>query len=299
MAAFFLSQTPGKVKTLYKFILAGTIAWPALAMSLKSDAAAFRIVEYYIPDWIFGALVLRVVAAILFTIAILIALDRVNNVSKLLAAIVLLPVIDNLAWILGNDKFQTIFLFSNSTIESLLQTGILCLAFIGLVRRPSASFRKKWVYTVFIAMGIALSFIKPIYIDDWGTPLTSSPFTSDELYEFMGTHHPETSNEKPLLLAFFTTNCPFCSLTAVKLGISNRNEKLPQTVVIFPGTKEDAQEFLMNSGLEQVTYLLVDKDTFLHYAGSSFPSLYYTSERKAHHYTGSLFGYRALEHIAP
>jgi len=275
------------------------VAWPALAITLSSEESVFRIVEYYVPHWVVSAILIRVVAGLLFFLSLLILTNSFHSSWRWMLVGLVFPLVDNVFLFAGGELFASIFLFSDYRLEAVAQIFALITASIILVRHKNFERRKPITYIVLLLAGLGLTFIKPVYIDDWNSPYTSSPLNQPELNTFLGQYSIDVSPAESVLIVFVTTSCSYCVLTATKLGISQRNEKLPKTVMVFPGTKDAAESFLAESALNEVSFILTDHETFLKYAGNTFPSLYFATSDKTHHWTGSNFGYRALSLIEP
>ncbi len=281
-----------------RILSALAVLWTAIVLSLQSDDAVYRMVEYYIPNWMLAAIILRITAALLFALALLVATNRINISSKFLSAILLFPIADSSLFFFGKKSLQPLFLITGTMGESIIISLLLIFSMGFILKMKVATQTKKWIMPALLMTGIALSFIKPVYIDDWRSPNTDSELKKPVLFEFLVNVEVDFQEDEPILIAFFTTNCDYCAFAAQKMGISERNDKLPQTLVVFPGTKEDAMNFMADNKLENVQFVLVDHDTFFKYAGHTFPSLYFVTEKTIHHYTGANFGFRTLEYIA-
>ena len=140
-----------------------------------------------------------------------------------------------------------------------------------------------------IAFGV--SFIEPIYIDDYGM------YSDKEIFDLalIDQHFNKTNQKTPLVVCFFTTSCPYCADAAQKFMTNKNAGKQPKTYIFFPSIKEDAERFL-NQNNADFDYALISDSTFLKNAGHRFPSVYLVEKGEvSYHWVGSDINYSVLD----
>ncbi len=274
--------------------------WMGLSLLLQTEQANYRIVEYYIPHWIGAAIFLRIIAALFLTLAFLQLTGAIRGANRFFLLVLLIPVADQFLFLLGYNKFEPLFLLYRSLSEIVIQIHAVFLFFLLLFfySTPALQVNKKWILHASVIIAIGLSFIRPIYVLDWQSPQNEkSQWNSKQIEDFLSTNNARPSQEN-YLVAFFTASSPHCAVAAIKLAINNRNEDLPQTFVVFRGGQKESEDFLKQYSLTQTELVLIDRETFFHYAGNTVPSVFYvTSSKEVHHYVRSELGYRALDYI--
>ena len=204
--------------------------------------------------------------------------------------------IDATLSVLGVNDFASLVTLSYEFYETLLLSILILLSFVLLLfKQKSLEIKvKPWLRIILLVVGLSASFFRPLYIDNW---YSTEGFKTEnfELMERFKIEKELQLTADKQLFAFFTTTCPHCNEAALKMGIQRDNGNLPETVIVFPSKKEDAERFLKRNGLEGQEYLLVSDRVFLEFAGNRFPSIYYKNENNYYHWVGGSFNYLALD----
>jgi thiol-disulfide isomerase/thioredoxin len=165
-----------------------------------------------------------------------------------------------------------------------------------------SSIKKVLIYALLVIVSVGLTFIRPIYLEDWtSNPRLSNPpshdFVSNEDIDLIyQTAYQQEWQGNTLLIPFFTTTCPYCKIAARNMAVNQRLGKLPQTVVVFPGNKEDASRFLQEADLN-VDFILLNQDEFIRICGTRFPSIFFVEKDLQYHWIGSEFNNFALQKL--
>lgn len=277
--------------------------WLGISLAMKTELTVFRVVEYYLPNWISATIILRLLVIALLIVAVLTLTGRISKYGKYMIPILLLvPIVDSVMMLAGHTRFYSLFLFSDSRFELLPQLVLSVALLIIFLLSGKSQFKtlgNRWVAIVLVLAAIGAAFIRPVYVDDWYNPeKNQSRLSTVELSELLNDHEIKPKGNR-FMVAFFESSCGYCAWAATKMGVNQRNGKLPELIIAFPGDMTDAEQFIEEHKLEASKHFVLERDNFLELAGNSYPSIYLVSGDKAVHWTGSGFGYRVLEYIAP
>ena len=157
-----------------------------------------------------------------------------------------------------------------------------------------------WVFLIAIGPGFGISFIEPIYQNDYGT--YNSDFKPENIVQLEEYMPIDLSNSKEKkLIAFFTTSCPHCKVASRRIGYNFEGGQNIKMNAIFPGTMEDADSFIADNNGSEFNYYAIDNDSlFLALSGGSFPSLFLLSNENEviSHWTGDGINYSCLDYLA-
>lgn len=198
-------------------------------------------------------------------------------------------------------SFQLGWVFSSIFIRILV-----ALFFVFALREIFALIFKKpikfWVTLLIgIVPGFFLSFIHvPIYSLDYGMNKDNFVLNyQEELNQLTEGKFTSTSNSKRIV-AFFTSNCPFCKMACRKLALNKKaGQKIP-VQLIFPGSKEDTDYFLQeNNGTEFEHFRISSDQTFIAASGGVFPSIFLLDKNgeTIYHWMGDEMNYSALDYL--
>ena len=277
--------------------------WLGIAFAVKSELTVFRVVEYYLPNWIAATIAVRLLVILILLMAGLMLIGRIARIGKyLIAVLLLLPIGDGMMMLAGHTRFYSLFLFSDMKFELIVQL-VFCVLVLAIVLLKSSShfqsIGNRWLAIVFVLAAIGGAFIRPVYVDDWYNPEKGqSRLSSVELHDLLNKQGTKPSSDR-FIVAFFESSCGYCAWAATKMSVNKRNGKLPELIIAFPGDMTDAAQFLDEHQLQGTRHFALERDYFLELAGNSYPSIYLVSDDNAVHWTGSGFGYRVLEYIAP
>ncbi|NOQ73672.1 MAG: redoxin domain-containing protein [Crocinitomix sp.] len=160
---------------------------------------------------------------------------------------------------------------------------------------------KTWIILLIgIILGFLISFtIAPIYNTDYG--IFNDGVKLENIESINTATDGSFSNEKQFtVIAFFTTNCPFCKSACRKLSQSNKAGQNLKVDLIFPGTREDTDRFLQeNEGTQFNSHTISDEATFMEYSGSNFPSIFLINPNgeTQYHWIGDQMNYSALDYL--
>lgn len=190
----------------------------------------------------------------------------------------------NLGWVVS-DIITRFFIILFSTV-----------GFYYLIKLIFRSLNPNLIITISVVFAFLFSFIRPIYIDDYGI-VNNTKFTIQENFKEKYINNTDLSKGN-IVIAFFTTSCPFCFSASYNFGVNSKNNKQPRTVVFFPGNKEDSESFLSESNVD-FDYVLIDDKTFLENAGNAFPSVYLIQDGIVkYHWVGAEINYSVLDYLA-
>ena len=154
------------------------------------------------------------------------------------------------------------------------------------------------MYLLLLVPTIGLSFIRVIYADDWQVVTDDEKSISHtEAVTFLKKNQINFEGDH-LLLPFFSTSCPLCRLTAMKMSISYRRGLLPKTILVFPEDEEKAIEFMRQTNFSGVPYITVDQHIFQELGGNIIPSIFIVSKASSEHYIGEQFNNIVLSNLA-
>ncbi|MEX1001891.1 MAG: hypothetical protein WDZ35_07240 [Crocinitomicaceae bacterium] len=159
----------------------------------------------------------------------------------------------------------------------------------------------RFVYVFLIALlpAFGISFISPIYDVDYG--MFDDDLKIAEMDSLSTATNGEfTFNEERIVAAFFTTGCPHCKAACRKLAI---NKKAGQQITVhtfFSGNREDTDRFLKeNNGEDFNSYLVSEKEQFMQFSGTTFPSVFVISPdgETEMHFSGDMINYTLLDYL--
>lgn len=270
------------------------------ALIFSSDFFIYRFVSYYTNSWLFSEIALRLIIVLTGISLFQLLFSKSKWPSLILFGVLSFIFIDTIIAFFGYDDFAVLVSFSYYPVESIVFSLLMLLLYLSFLVKFKPIYIRvpKWLTVLLFIVGLGLGFAKPIYIVDWYAPKNFKVESLAPLKEFIENNGFDTKNNT--LVAFFTTGCPHCNEAAFKMGIQNKNNILPQTVIFFPGKKDNAEEFLKRNNIENIPYILLNKEEFITYAGTSFPSMYYLQidQENYYHWVGGTFNYLALDFIS-
>jgi len=155
-----------------------------------------------------------------------------------------------------------------------------------------------FIFLIGILLGFGVSFITPIYTTDY-SEMNATDLQLDFDKLSLKTNNSILLNDKPIVIAFFSTNCPHCKTTSKLLGTSVNAGKSPKVYALFTGAKNDAENFIIeNKGKNFKTILINDDAFFVKASGGAFPSIFLLNAKgkTLRHWSGEL-SYPALDFI--
>lgn len=187
-------------------------------------------------------------------------------------------------------------LFSWLGTDWFLRLSIIFLfafSFFNLLSLVLKKLNKIVLFVIALIIGFGISFINPVYVDDYGiTQKTEFKLQDDFIAEHI-------TNDGYVVAAFFTTTCPFCQAACYNFSINDKKGKQPKTIIFFPGTKEDSENFLKDADANFDYTLISDKKVFIDNSGHSFPSVYLLKDKKViNHWVGAEINYSVLDYLA-
>lgn len=194
-------------------------------------------------------------------------------------------------------KFTLINDLKIGWVFSDITTRILPFVFLIIGLSVLFSTFKKFNKAPNCILAIVISFtvnfaVNPIYVDDYGIVETKKELD----FDLLNTHFPELlSSTEPVVVAFFTSTCPFCKSSSRNFQLNKNAGKQPKTVILFPSVKEDAEDFLKQSKSD-FDYALITDEEFLKNAGNRFPSVFLIQNGEVlNHWVGSEINYSVLD----
>jgi hypothetical protein len=186
----------------------------------------------------------------------------------------------NFGWVL-TDVIVRVLLISS------LAATIFC-AIGNLLKRVL-----KTLISFIVAFAITFVF-QPIYADDYGVAINTHTLDIDLVYE----KFPDLAYyEEPYLVAFFTSTCRFCELTAVNFSINKSNLAQPKTVILFPSILVDAEDFLKRTNTDFEFGLITDEQFTIN-SGAKYPSVFLVQKGEVlNHWVGSEINFSVLDYL--
>jgi hypothetical protein len=99
-------------------------------------------------------------------------------------------------------------------------------------------------------------------------------------------------------MPFLSTSCSFCRLAATKIGISNKKNSLPPTCLVFSDPKKKVEQFIKETDVKEIKYIIIPTDTFYNYAGFQMPSIFYIDKSGSSQWVGEQFNNLVLDDLA-
>lgn len=257
---------------------AATFLYAAALMLMSGSEGLFRLVEYYNVPWISADIVLRILVLLLlfagsfdfFGIRI-----KLSKAAKWL--ITLFASIDIVLKLTTAPLHDLVFFPSLHIIPAVLLVLVFLIRSVFTYFEQTKPPRKKWFVPVLIIACVGITFLRPIYIQDWSTPKTIDIPEYIEKSDSLYSERFNRDRKEPLLAAVFTTGCPYCKATAKKMGIAARRGDLGESLILFTGEEEKAEAFIKENNAEEVPYMVIDKQLLLNLSRGRFPTLYYIS----------------------
>ena len=250
-----------------------------------------RIVDLYFPNWLFATFLYRVFILIVLFLGFLALIGVKNNFFKLITSIfIVFIILDTVIAFFNSDIFESLFVMRFHQIISTIPILILPIAwFFYLKGSGQIKQVKKWVYVLFAILSIGLSFVKVVYVEDWSiTPNNFQNITLAKAESLLKSNNINTI-QKNVVLVFLSTECGHCRNAAKKLAISVKENILPQTVLIFPDSKKDAQHFMEINKLNGIPYFTMGLNDFIQLSGGKTPTIFKIDEKKSSQWVGAKF----------
>lgn len=187
---------------------------------------------------------------------------------------------------------------------SILLRAVVSLAFargVQLIYKAVTENKKSvLVFSIATLVGFTIAFIaQPIYNIDYGN-LGDTTLTVDIEKLKEETNGEFELNSKHAVVIYFSTNCGSCKEMSKQIGELQKTNNLPQVIALFPGSIENAVEFLNENNGERFTYYMIDNDHYFQEAADySFPSIFLVDKEGVtiQHWEGSLMNYSAFDLI--
>jgi len=201
----------------------------------------------------------------------------------------LLVVYTGLGWVINTIILRTITAFF---------FGIFIYCFLNLLF-VNKNFKFGLVVVLGMLPGYGVSLINPIHNTDYGLVNSEIALQNiEELEEATGAIFPEKQH---FILAFMTSSCHHCQEACRRLGTNKQAGQEIPVHMIFPGSMEDAQEFLKENNGEGIFYhLLDDDDLFRRSCEKIYPSIYLMNGKNEtdYHWSGAEMNFSALDYIS-
>lgn len=261
------------------------------------DDVELRIASEYVSNWMLVEGAYRALILSTLYLAFSIILGGKNHfIRGFLLLCTFIVSFDTLLFFSNEQDTQALFIHPLFPISSYLMVLLLVItSFLFSVKMKKKQV-SKWILLGSIVPAIILSFIKTVYRDDWmSANSTSHKIISHEVNTLMKS---SSENHKKILTPFLSTSCGSCRLSAKKMGISMRNGTLPNTHAFFYETPEKVQTFIKETNFGQISYTILQADTFLRYAGFRLPSIFYVDGDSSVQWVGEQFNNMSLDYLA-
>ena len=278
------------LKFTFRLLSGILFLFSAALMLLAGDGIYLRLLEFYGLSWSAVDIVLRFIAALFVFSGIteLIGMNKYRSLTIRVIAVSLafIDVVSRFTWAGEYD----LFVFHGISVGWGVVLFVLMAAGTGIavVERQERGF-KKYVFPVVLVAALGITFIRPIYIDDWKQPkLIEVEEVAQALDSLHVSHYGSDRNDEPFLTAFFTTGCPHCKTVAKKLGVAARRDELPKTVVYFKADLEKVERFMEENNSTEVAFEIIEPETFMFLSQGRFPTLFYQNKAGTHFMRGAL-----------
>lgn len=282
-----------------RIILSTSLIAIAILSMLNQELVELRIVKYFISDWFTAQVSYRILIFSIIFCGLSIAIGASGKVIKTITVICSgFVLLDSLLFLGGMNQFGALFIHAPYQTLSLVTIGLLVGSLFLFVKYNKENRNiKPWVYALLIVPTIGISFIRIVYIEDWTVKAENEKsITLDQANEILQANGLPVSKEN-LLLPFFSSSCPYCRVTAVKLSLSKENGKLPNTVIIFPDNKEYAIQFLKETHLTGTPFINLKKEQFIELAGVRWPTVFHITPQGSSQYIGGSFNNFVLSEV--
>jgi len=187
-------------------------------------------------------------------------------------------------------------------VSSIILRLFICIAFARglmlILKVIKPTINSVLVLSVGLIIGFGVSFITPIYNTDY-SEINANDLKLDFQQLQLKANNSIQLNNKPAVVAFFSTSCPHCSTTSKLLGVMANANKGPQVVALFPGNKEDTERFIkQNNAKNFKSILIADKVYYTETTQGSVPSIFLVDGQgnTVKHWSGEL-SYPSLDYI--
>lgn len=152
-----------------------------------------------------------------------------------------------------------------------------------------------WVFLIGAGPGFGVSFIEPIYQEDYG--IASDPWNIENIQTLEAASDYQFNNSYNLLV-FGTTSCPHCKLTVRKLADNTKAGQTIRVSTFFSGSESRAISYLKENDASKFDHHMIpDDSTFFSFSGNAFPSVFLLDKDGStkYHWTGDKINYTALD----
>lgn len=276
-------------KTAVRLLSGVIFLFSGALMLLGRDEVYYRGLEYYGFGWSTADIIVRILAFLFVFSGVteLIGMNKFRSYTFRVIAggVAVIDVLSKLTWAPEHELivFAGIPFAPAIALTLLLVAGIV----VAGIERQERGF-KKFVFPLVLIASLGITFIRPIYIDDWQKAKTIEVPQVQERLDSLYNAHFDTKREDDIFLAaFFTTGCKYCKEIGKKMGIAARRGDLKNTVVFFKTEEEKVQTFLKENHCSELDYQIIDEQTFMFLTQGRFPTLFYSNDKDTYFMRGS------------
>lgn len=276
----------------------------AIGILLNIEPFEYQLVEMGLSNWILVPIISRVFIALEFIVALFLLLRL--NPKKVTAVVGIIIVVFNLyviSWLLLTENTiisENYFPFSIPLIGALLLSiAILALCMIYLRQKPT-DFKYRIIKYILPFAILPWPFIwSPLAVSDM--QYTGMENVEDMAQDTVFQKYPDLvqfiSTDDPVLLSYFSTNCPHCALAARKLKVAQKSSRFPELKIVFWGNNQDVNTFNEFTGTE-FDFLTIENLDFIKLCGPSFPTLKkYSNGKLVNSWNGRGINYAVMQNL--
>ncbi|MFH2141951.1 MAG: MauE/DoxX family redox-associated membrane protein [Bacteroidota bacterium] len=166
-------------------------------------------------------------------------------------------------------------------LESIFKNLIL-IGLIVILLLKNISFKipyKILIVSILIAGSFSLPFIlnpPDRFVINFRQEETGYQFDYEKLGELSYKGNNYNFKDEKAVICFYSMTCKYCKLTAQKIAITLKNNKLnPNIFYIFLGEESDLDQFWEEGKSPVIQYKILPPDQFFALSGLSLPSIYF------------------------
>ncbi len=258
--------------------------------------------------WFLTPIMIRIFIGLIFSTTLLIVFPINKSWLKYWVFILCLIAWADILFLQNTSYYSGLFKFPEPLHHILYMVLISVLTLIYIFFQDNLSnylnkykipFWLKIIWIIGIILLFLLPFIlNPVYPQDFSQNSSKDDILLQQTDTLLS-HFPVLNNSnEPTLVAFFSTGCGFCKISAIRLQqIVNHHPQALKIHIVYWGTEEYIKKF-RNATHNDLPYFYLENEKFPEMAGFSYPHFKLIKNGKLlHAWTGSQFNYHAYQSI--
>ncbi len=268
----------------------------------------YRLIEQHLSNWLTAPILSRILIGLHFItgLFLILKIDPHKIFIKILIGIVVLNIFDITWEILVSTKIirscYGCIAESNLFITILVDLVFITGAYVLLKYSDRSDLKFKWHKYLLMFLIIPLPFIfNPVFPNDFID--VSNTFSEHLDIAKVKKLNKEINYDKLIrgekLIAFFSTSCPYCQISAKKMAVANTIGNFPSVFIIFLGDEEGVKYFFDSSNTNFEYATTQNSTDFFEISGVSLPSISYLKEgviKKK--WNGRTFNYEVIRNLS-